>query len=426
MGAESAEAGAVTGSEFRKHWRALLGAMIAASVGTVGLNAYTGGAFVPELTAKLGYTREQLSLATFMLSATVAVVAPFVGQALDRWGPTRIIGLAVVGEALGYLGMGAVPGEFGWFATAMVMLALLGVGTAPPTYARVVAARFNRRRGLALGIMISGLGVTAIAAPIMMTRVIATVGWRGGYWTLSAMALLMGGLGLLLIRRDSAPQTSAQVGDRADRGDWSALRQPLYWFIVACFAAPALFGGGYLLHLITILRERGFAPEQAAQVQSLVGVSIICGRCLSGAALDRFRGSYVAAGAFAISAAGTALLLSSDGPILGFAALAVGLTIGAELDILAFTVSRYFGLASFGRLYSLAYSVMILAGGASPLMIARLARSGDYTTAIVVSSAGVFVSALAVALLPRLGSRAAPALTPAAVPSTSRPLGRAS
>jgi MFS family permease len=379
--------------------------MIAASVGVIGLNAYTGGAFVPELVAKVGYTREQLSLATLMLSATVALVAPFVGQAIDRWGATRIIGFAVVGEALGYLIMGVAPAHFGWFAAAMVVLALLGVGTAPPTYARVVAARFNRRRGLALGLMISGLGITAIAAPMVMTRVIAAVGWRGGYWTLSAFALVMGGLGLWLIRRDPAPAIAVPAEDRAEHGDWSALRRPLYWFILACFAAPALFGGGYLLHLITILRERGFAPDQAAQVQSLVGVSIIAGRCLSGAALDRFRASHVAAAVFAISAAGTAMLLSSDGAILCLAALAVGLTIGAELDILAFTISRYFGLASFGRLYSLAYSAMILAGGASPLLIARLARANDYSPPIVVCSVGVVVAAVAVALLPRVPVR---------------------
>jgi sugar phosphate permease len=424
MTADSPDARSTAGNEFHRHWRALLGAMIAASVGVIGLNAYTGGAFVPELVAKVGYTREQLSLATFMLSATVALVAPFVGQAVDRWGATRLIGFAVVGEALGYLVMGVAPAHFGWFATAMVVLALLGVGTAPPTYARVVTARFNRRRGLALGLMISGLGITAITAPIVMTRVIAAVGWRGGYWTLAALALVAGGLGLWLIRQDPAPVAPVE-GARAERGDWSALRRPLYWFILACFAAPALFGGGFLLHLITILRERGFAPNQAAQVQSLVGVSIIAGRCLSGAALDHFRASYVAATIFAISAAGTAMLLSFSAPILCLAALAVGLTIGAELDILAFTISRYFGLASFGRLYSLAYSTMILAGGASPLLIARLARGGDYSTAIIVSAGGVLVSAVAVALLPRIGAQAAGEATKSSAPSASQPLGRA-
>jgi hypothetical protein len=109
------------------------------------------------------------------------------------------------------------------------------------------------------------------------------------------------------------------------------------------------------------------------------------------------------------------MLLSSSTLILSLAVLAVGLTIGAELDILAFTVSRYFGLASFGRLYSLAYSSMIMAGGASPLLIARLAPSGDYSLAILVSSTGMLVSAIAVALLPRIGGLAAEGVAPTSV-----------
>lgn len=77
------------------------------------------------------------------------------------------------------------------------------------------------------------------------------------------------------------------------------------------------------------------------------------------------------------------------------------LTIGAELDILAYTLSRYFGVPSFGRLYSLAYSVMILAGGASPLLISRLSSAGNYRPAILVCAFGLAVFAILVAFLPR-------------------------
>jgi predicted MFS family arabinose efflux permease len=407
-------------NEFQRHWRALLGSMIAAAMGVVGLNAYTGGAFVPELVAKIGYTREQLSLATLLLSATVAIAAPWVGQAIDRWGAARVIFIAVVGEAVGFFLLGAAPAHFVWYAAAMVALALLGVGTTPPAYARVVTARFDRHRGLALGVMISGLGITAITAPLVMTHIIAAIGWRGGYWVLSGLALVLGGVGLWLIRSDPPPRASPQPAANIERGDWSALGRPLFWFILFCFAVPSLFGGGYLLHLISILRLRGFSADQAAQVQAAVGVSIVVGRCVSGAAMDRFFAPHVAAVAFAISGAGTAMLLSSQGPVLFAAALAVGLTIGAELDILAFTVSRYFGLASFGRLYSLTYSIMIFAGGASPLLIAKLAHGDNYTVPIVVSAIGLGAAAVAVALLPRFeAGRTTAQVAPTTVPHSS-------
>jgi len=70
-------------------------------------------------------------------------------------------------------------------------------------------------------------------------------------------------------------------------GGWDALRRPLFWAVLACFAAPALFGGDCLLHMISLLRERGFSAGDAAKVQAAIGASIIAGRLLSGAAMDR-------------------------------------------------------------------------------------------------------------------------------------------
>jgi MFS family permease len=387
--------------EFEKHWRSLAGCTIAASVGTIGLNAYTSGAFLPELVAKAGYSREQLSFATLLLSGTVALVAPFVGQAVDQWGAFRVIAFGVFGEVLGFFLLGTVPADFAWYASAVVLLALLGAGTTPPSFSRIVTSHFDRRRGLALGLMISGLGVTAITAPMLLTQVIARLGWRGGYLFLSLLVCVFGVVGLLLIRGDFPPAGALPRPAVPRSGDWSALKRPLYWYILLCFAAPALFGAGYLLHLISILRERGFSPAQAAQIQALVGFAIIAGRLVSGFAMDRFFAPYVAAGAFLITTLGTTLLLSSQAPLLCLAALGIGLTIGAELDILAFTLSRYFGLPCFGRLYGLAYSMMILAGGCSPVLIARLARAGDYAPGIIVSAIGTFAATVLVALLPK-------------------------
>lgn len=74
--------------------------------------------------------------------------------------------------------------------------------------------------------------------------------------------------------------------------------------MVACFAAPVLFGRGYLFHMISLLRERGFSAGNAAKVQAAIGASIIAGRLLSGAAMHRMFAPYVAAAAFGMAAIG--------------------------------------------------------------------------------------------------------------------------
>lgn len=391
-------------SELRRHWRALIGCALAASMGTIGLHAYTSGAFASALVEQAGYTRAQLAIATFCLSATAAVTVPIAALLMDRYGTLRIITLAVIGEAIGFAVLGSMPAVFSMYAGGIVLLAMLGVGTTPPGFARIIASRFDRSRGLALGIMISGLAITAITSPSWVTWIIDAGGWRAGYWTLAGLVLVFGLGGTWLIRSDTQhTQVGLHApprGERRGQGDWSALRQPLFWILLAGFLAPAFFSGGYLLHLISLLESRGFTGSQAAQVQGLMGFTILLGRLASGAALDRFRAQYVAAVAFTISGIGCALLLTSDPVLVSLASLAIGLTIGAELDIMAYVIAKYFGLDSFGRLYSLAYGGLICASGASPVMIALLSSDGGYANALVVSSLGTILGAVILLFIP--------------------------
>ncbi len=389
-------------SEFRNHLRALVGCTVAASIGTIGLHAYTSGAFMPALAAGAGYSKEQLSLATLILSAVVAVSAPFAGMLMDRHGAVRVITIAVLGEAAMFGLLSIAPARFPIYAGLIVLLALVGVGTTPPGFARIVTARFDRARGLALGCMISGLGLMAVSGPIWATWVIGHAGWRAGYAVMAVLVLILGGLGLILIRGDrhEMPRANEPI-QPAVGGSRNALAQPLFWTLLAGFLLPSLFGGGYLLHLISILRERGFSSAGAAQVQSLIGVAVLCGRLGSGAALDRFSPRWVAAIAFTISALGCALLLLSTPLLMAIAALAIGLTIGAELDIMAYFISRYFGLANFGRLYGFAYGGLILAGGVSPLLITKVAEwGGGYPLALIVSTIGTLAGAAILLAMP--------------------------
>lgn len=401
-------------SELYQSWRTVLGCMIAASVGTIGIYAYTSGVFVPILVAEAGFTRDQLSFATFLISATVAVLAPFAGALMDRHGAVRIITLSLIGEAAAFAALAVVPRSFTIYAVAVVALAALGVGTTPPGYSRIVTARFERSRGAALGIAISGLGFMAIGSPIAANWIIETWSWRAGYVAISIAVLLLGGGGLLLVAADGKPdrdrgnrqtlsQTTSAAAEhsRHTAGDWSALRKPLFWVVLAAFLAPALFGGGYLFHLVTLLRARGFEPGRAAQVQSLVGFAVLIGRVGSGVAMDRFFAPYVAAVAFLISAAGCLLLLTSAAVPLCAAAFAIGLTIGAELDILAYMIARYFGVQTFGRLYGLCYGALIVSAGLSPMLISLMASEGSYTRALIISAIGTGAGAIMLACMPR-------------------------
>lgn len=395
--------------EFRAHWRTLLGCFLAASINTIGLHAYTSGAFLPALEHDAGFTRGQISVATLLLAVTIALIVPFAGALMDRVGPLRVIVPAVVGEAVAFGLISIAPAKYPFYASCIILLGLLGAGTAPLGFARLITARFDKARGFALALMIAGVAVIAVTGPLIATWTISEFGWRGGYRALALLVLLLGGAGTLLIFSDRKNGGRHEAVAARATGDWSALRRPLFYAMWIGFFAPSLFGAGFLLHLITILRDRGFSPGAAAEVQSLVGVAVLAGRLLSGVALDHFKAQRVAAVIFTISGAGCALLLVHDVTTAHIAALCIGLTIGAEPDVMAYFFSRYFPLESFTRLYGIAYGGLIVGGGLSPVLISYLADGGDYTVPLIVTAIGTTASAFILLNLPNPDPRLRPA-----------------
>jgi cyanate permease len=83
-------------------------------------------------------------------------------------------------------------------------------------------------------------------------------------------------------------------------------------------------------------------------------------------------------------------------------AFLVGLGLGSEVDIIAFLMSRYFGLRSLGRTVGFAFGAFVLAGGIGPLVMGfSFDRSGSYRVPL----AGFFAATLvAAALVARLGA----------------------
>lgn len=157
-----------------------------------------------------------------------------------------------------------------------------------------------------------------------------------------------------------------------------------------------------ILHMPALLSDRGLTAEDAALGSSIVGIAVIAGRLLSGYLLDRIFAPWVAVGIFGMSGIGLALLWAGGGGSVALtAAFLVGLGMGAEVDIIAFLVSRYFGLRAFGTAFGFAFGSFVLAGGlGGMLMGAGFDRTGSYEVPL----AGFFVmTVLAVALFTRLG-----------------------
>jgi MFS family permease len=161
-----------------------------------------------------------------------------------------------------------------------------------------------------------------------------------------------------------------------------------FWLLSVAFFLGVLAINGTIVHIVALLTDRGVPLQVATGALSVAGTAIIVGRIICGWCLDRFWGPYVAVCFFVLPMLGIALLGSGWGfpvPLVGAALCGAG--IGAEIDLMAFFISRYFGLKAYGRIYGLMFMLFNIGTGMGPVIkIAHSPRSKPGHVALVQQS----------------------------------------
>jgi MFS family permease len=359
--------------------------------------------------------RAAVSLGFTLHLLAVAIGAPLAGWLIDRHGSRKVIlsATSMFGSILLFnKHLSANLWRFYFFNIA---LGLVGNGVGPLPYGKVVSLWFDRSRGLALGLMMVGIGSGAMIMPSAAQQLIARFGWHMAYAILGGAVLFIAIPVVALLLREK-PQDLGLLPDGAPAKNAPAeseaiaqgLRAPdawstgTFWLMVGAFFLVSASVQGCVIHLAAMLSDRGISTQTAALGSSLAGAAVLLGRVGTGYLLDRFFAPRVAAVFFGGAAIGIGLLwMGSTAGILFVAALFVGLGLGAELDLIAYLISRYFGLRAFGKVYSSAFAAFALAGALGPLIMgAGFDLTGSYRGPLVSFFAATLV---ATALMTRLG-----------------------
>lgn len=376
---------------------------------------YSFGVFLKPLTHEFHVGRGAISLAFTIHNFIGASCAPFAGRLVDKFGAKRVIlpGLLLLGLILvSALMIGSHLWQLYVFYLALAPVTL---ATTPIPYSAVISRWFDRRRGLALGLIMFGMGVGTVVIPPTVQRVIAHFGWRMAFACVGC-AILVIPIAVVAVFLKEAPQQMGLLPDGDERRasdvsvaknqtglEWPQVyRTRTFWLMVSAFVLAGGSMHACILHMPALLSDRGLTAENAALGSSVIGMAVIVGRLLSGYLQDRIFAPWVAVGIFGMSATGVALLWAGGGGAIALAAaFLVGLGMGAEVDIIAFLVSRYFGLRAFGTAFGFAFGSFVLAGGlGGMLMGAGFDLTGSYEFPL----AGFFVmTVFALVLFTRLG-----------------------
>lgn len=380
-------------AEWRQSWRLGLAALIGTGV-SFSVWPSVSSLFVAPLQDAFGWSRGEIALAQ-NASLAAALMAPVLGRLVDRVGVRPVLLGGLLLTAIAYFLLAMVRGTLPMYYLFYAVLCVVGTTTTGLTFTRVVSGAFEESRGLALAITRCGLAVSGAVLPAVVFAVISLYGWRMGFFTLGMLILVLAlPCAWLWIRGTSlAPVAIDRDARRAPPSLIGLLRN--HRVLLICVASAFNYAPivALLSQIQPLLMGKGLEPSDAAALIGVVGIAALVGALFTGVLVDRIWAPLVAC-VFTLGPALGCLLLLPDSIDYWMAIVALillGLGQGAEIDVVAFMIARYFGLRSYASIYGLSVffiAAMVALGGS--LIGLSYDFFGDYNVALSVA-AGCFV-----------------------------------
>ncbi|MGE0129178.1 MAG: MFS transporter [Blastocatellales bacterium] len=374
--------------------------------GSLLVNAF--GVMLTTLCDQFGWSRGQVSLGFTLATLTAMLTMPLTGWLTDRFGARGPILVCTTIFGALYASLSLLTPQLWHLYAVFLLLGLVGPGTSAVPHSSLISRWFTDRRGLALGFAMCGTAVGGVIWPSATQTLMDQFGWRNAYAISGGAVLLIAvPLMLLLLKEPAKP---ARVSEKSDTGAQldgltrgEALRGGLLWLLLSAFFIIYASIQACMIHLVPMLTDRGMTPASAAFAASLLGVAGMIGRLGTGYLLDLLPADRVPTLAFSIVAAGIFLLFAgATGTGAYIAAMLIGFGYGAESATIPYLVSRYFGLRSFGEIYSYLFITVPLGGALGPVLMGEgYDRTGSYKLVLLLCGIATLVAAL---MMLRLGS----------------------
>lgn len=394
------------GSEWQRGWTVVLAASLGFSLFSVMLSA--AGIFMQPLGQEFGWDRTTLSAGPAIATTMTAVLSPFFGVLIDRYGSRRLALPGIVLTTAAMASFGLMTGSSTHWIGMWVVFGLILVTIKSTVWSAAVANQFTASRGLALGLVVAGTAVAQGTVPMLGNWLIEDFGWRQAYVFLALGWGALTFLVCLLFFKDGFTtrknEPAAPKPDLPGLSVAEAARSPALWLILASSFIVMAVTQGFSIHLFPILTESGIDRSKAAELLFISGVAAVVGKLVTGWLLDRYRPNWV--GGLTLAACALAMVPLMEGarsmPLVIFAMVMNGYAIGTKTNITLFFAAEYGGMKNFGKIYGTISAVISLATGLGPLVAGRMYdSSGGYDSFLMLAAAGCVLGGLMLVVLPR-------------------------
>ncbi|MEI9963993.1 MAG: MFS transporter [Caulobacteraceae bacterium] len=394
----------------KQAWLVVVGSILGVAVCSTPVAIISLSAYIKPLHTTFGWGRGQITLALSLITLVMAVVSPFAGRLIDRIGvrPVLITSFVLYAVSLAALPLLIGHGSLTGFYIGYAIVGVVGAGSNTVAYVHAISGWFDRYRGLAMGIAMSGLALGAAGTPALSNYLMSHYGWAAGFYGLAALPVVIGLPAAIFLIKECPVRPELSPAAAAASSDThltvkEALKTRSFWTMLALFFFVATCVHGIQIHFPSLVTDAGFSPAAGVAGVAILFIFSAFARVLAGFLLDLAFAPFVAAGLFALACGGVAALLAKPtlGSLYACAAL-VGVGAGAETDILGYLISRYFGRKAFGAIYGLIFGSFMVGSAAGPYFFGLdYDLHGSYKLALIVSGLGLAFACVLLLTLPR-------------------------
>ena len=388
----------------------------------VGVNARTAFSLLfPPILAEFGWERGVTAGAFSFGFLVSAVLSPSLGRLMDRRGPRVVTELGVGLIGIGLLLATWVSRPWQLYATLGIMVGGGSVCIGYTGQSLFLPNWFVRRRGLAMSLAFSGVGVGSVILLPWLQGLIGRSGWRAACWAMGLLVLLLLVPLNLLLRQRPEDMGLEPDGDRTARGaaasrpsnvvdtawaavDWTlarAARTARFWWIAIGYFTALFSWYAVQVHQTKYLIEIGFSPHDAAWALGFVSLTGIPGQIGLGHLSDRIGREWVwAAGSLGFAICYGALLLLAGSPTMPLLYLMVvsqGMLGYGITSVVGAIPAEIFQSRHYGSIFGTLMLSSIAGGAAGPWLTGVLHdHTGSYTLAFWIAIGSSALSAVAI------------------------------
>lgn len=398
--------------EWRRYWP--LPATAALGYSTAVLHTYGLGPFIEPLQHQFGWSRASISSGLAITGLAGAALSIPMGMIVDRLGP-RIVGLiGVLLMPASIALLGTATGSLANWYMLWGFVAFANLWLQATVWTSAVASRFDASLGLALAFTLAGGSLSAVILPVIATSLIIAFKWRIAFILVGAIWPAVIFVPMFLFFRSAKDEISQNrksalpaAVDLPGASVAEAVRSGSFYRLILASGLFTFTVVGMIVHFVPLLMERGASPLGAAGIASIVGIFSFIGRLSTGLLLDRYSGRVIGSCAFMLPVCSCLLLLFYGASSLNqmVASALFGLTVGAEVDVIAYLVSRHFGLRNYGVIFGFVVAALAAGGALGPLAAGlTFDKYGSYAPFLVLGAVLLTVSSLALATLKKVQS----------------------